>query len=405
MKRNRDTALDSRKALISPITAETYHALSPDDQRHYRPVPRKYERLPRVCIVLYGIALCCLVLLIVQSVSVAFSDWFNLYISAPIRGLLAALTAPLPFSLGELIIWLLPLGLGLALYHGIRHRCDTWRASGVFIGILFSIILTVFSLFVLGFSAGYRNTTLDKRLELEQESVSDEELRDTAKYLQQQLNATVSQITFEREGFSVMPWSLDEMNQKLSAAYDSFCATHDFIKDNAGQPKPVLASEALSYLHITGVYSFFTGEANINVNFPDYTIPYTAAHEMAHQRGIAREDEANMIAFLVCLESDDSYIRYSALLNMYEYVANALYDANASMLRSVNSSLDASVRGEMSAYNDFYETYRDSTASKVSGTVNNTYLQSQQVPAGTKSYGMVVDLTVAWCKTRPGLDP
>lgn len=380
----------------STITASTYLALPPQEQQTYHPIPRKYERLPRVCLVLYGIALACLVLLVLQSVSVSFSDWYGLHIGSAVRGLLAALTAPLPFSLGEAVIWLLPLGLVLVLRYGIRHRCDTWRTAGIFIGILCSIILTIFSIFVLGFSSGYRGSTLDKKLGLEQTEVTVTELDATARYLVQELDREVGAISFSRDGSSVMPYSLSEMNDKLSEAYDDFCQSHDFIRDNVGQPKPVLASEALSYLHITGVYSFFTGEANINVNFPDYTIPFTAAHEMAHQRGISREDEANMIAFLVCIGSDDPYIRYSGYLNMYEYVASALYRADSAKLREINTRLDANVRGEMSAYNEFYETYRDSAISKVSGTVNDTYLQSQKVPEGTASYGMVVDLTVAW---------
>jgi hypothetical protein len=52
----------------------------------------------------------------------------------------------------------------------------------------------------------------------------------------------------------------------------------------------------------------------------------------------------------------------------------------------------------MAAYNDFYDKYRDSTVSQVSGTINDSYLQSQGT-VGTKSYGMVVDLAVAYFKT------
>lgn len=394
-------AVKSKPKYPSPISRDAYCALSADMRRAYRPVPRRYERLPRVCLFLYGLAGVCLVLLILQTLSVSFSDWFNLYVSAPLRGLLAALTAPLPFSLGELTIILLPLVLALILRHAIRHRCDTWRTAGVFVGILFSVVLTIFSIFVLNFSASYRNSTLDKQIGLTRESVRAQDLADTSQILISHLNREAEELTFERDGASVMPYSLAEMNDKLSEAYDTFCASYDFVRDNAGTPKPVLFSEVMSYMHITGVYSFFTGESNINVNFPDYTIPYTAAHEMAHQRGIAREDEANMVAFLVCIGSDDAYIRYSAYLNVYEFVASALRSADSALYRSVSAELNSSVYGELVAYSNFYQPYRDSTASKVSNVVNNTYLQAQQVSAGTRSYGMVVDLTVAWYKAFP----
>ncbi|MBO5845558.1 MAG: DUF3810 family protein [Clostridia bacterium] len=146
-----------------------------------------------------------------------------------------------------------------------------------------------------------------------------------------------------------------------------------------------------------GSLFLFTGEANINVNFPDYTIPYTAAHELAHQRGIAREDEANFVAFLVCIESEDRYIRYSAYLNLYEYVANALYSADPDLYFQVRAKLSNDVKGEMRAYSEFYDKYRESVASDVSEAVNNTFLVIQGTE-GTKSYGMVVDLAVAYYK-------
>jgi len=151
----------------------------------------------------------------------------------------------------------------------------------------------------------------------------------------------------------------------------------------------------MTYTHISGVYTMFTGEANINVNYPDYVIPYTAAHELAHQRGIARENEANFVAFLVCLESEDPYIRYSGYLNMYEYVASALYSASPAYYSQVLASLDMRVRYEMIAYSEFFDRYRENVVAEVSEAVNNSYLVIQGTE-GTKSYGMVVDLAVAY---------
>ena len=162
--------------LPSPIKADLYRRLDPKVQAAYRPVDPRYERLPRFCWVLYGIAAVCLVLYIVQGASVAFSDWFNRTISAAGRTLLATLTNWLPFSLGEFCIFMLPVGLGLGLWYAIRHRCDTWRTAGVYIGILLSVVVSIFSVFVLNFSAGYRGSTLDVKLGLSQEKVSAEEL-------------------------------------------------------------------------------------------------------------------------------------------------------------------------------------------------------------------------------------
>ena len=162
----------------------------------------------------------------------------------------------------------------------------------------------------------------------------------------------------------------------------------------------MLLSHAMSYTHITGVYTYFTGEANLNVAFPDYTLPYTAAHELSHQRGIARENEANFVAFLVTAGSEDPYIRYSGYLNLFEYVASALYAADAELYTEVLKTLDANVIGELRAYSAFFDTYRDSVAADVSGAVNDTHLKLHGNSAGTASYGLVVDLAVALHKSR-----
>ena len=386
--------------LKSPITATEYLALPASTRTAYRPVNPKYERLPVACICLYALAAVCLILYFVMQYSVGFADWFNQTVSAPLRILFAALTSWLPFSLGELAILLIPLGLFLVLRHAVRERTVTWRTTLVYVGILLSVVATIFSVFVLNFAAGYRGSTLDQKLELQREDVSAEDLYQTAVILAEQVNREREEIVYATDGFSVMPYNLNDMNGHLSDAYASFSADHGFVTHVPSRVKPVMLSEVMSYLHITGVYSFFTGEANINVNFPDYTIPYTAAHELAHQRGIAREDEANFVAFLVCTESDDPYIRYSGYLNLYEYVANALYSADKDLYNKASAKLDKAVWGEMRAYSKFYEKYRDSAVSNVSSAVNDSYLQSQGTP-GTRSYGMVVDLAVAYYKTTP----
>jgi hypothetical protein len=216
------------------------------------------------------------------------------------------------------------------------------------------------------------------------------------------LEEVYQKITFTASGASVMPYSLTEMNAKLLDAYDQYTDQSDFLDDYPSRVKPIMLSEPMSYTHITGVYTFFTGEANLNVNFPDYTLPYTAAHELAHQRGIARENEANFIAFLVTDASDDPYIRYSGYLNLWEYVMNALYPLDGAGYQEILGMLDARVLGELKAYSAFFDTYRDAAVANVSSTVNDAYLKLHGNEAGVESYGLVVDLAIAYrCRIKP----
>jgi len=363
----------------------------------------KNKRLPRVCVAIYILTAVSAGLYLAFTQSAAFSDWFNQNISTHGRHLLATLTAWLPFSLAEAMICLLPFLLVLLIVLGYKHYCDTTREMFVYIGILISGLCVMGIIFVWNFAAGYYGSTLDQKLGLSREKSSADDLYQTAEFLRAELDELEKEVVFLEDGTSLMPYSYDEMNAKLTDAYERFCEKYDFMDTYTCRVKPIMLSEPMSYTHITGVYSFFTGEANINVNFPDYTVPYTAAHELAHQRGIAREDEANFIAFLVCMESDDPYIRYSGCLNVYEYVSSALRSADAKLYRRSYEKLPAAIKQEEVAYALFFEQYRENVSANVSQAVNNTYLQSQGASAGTRSYSMVVDLAVAYY--RPQFTP
>ncbi len=355
----------------------------------------RYERMPVFCLVLYGLALVSVGLYIATCQSVAFADWFNRTVSAAVRGVLSYLTGWLPFSLGELAIWMLPLTLFLVLRHAIKHYCGSWRSVTVYVGMMLSVVSLLFSLFVLTFTAGYRARPLNEKLDLEREKVSVTELYDTTVALVDAINAETENILFYTNDFSIMPYTFAEMNDKLAEAYANFSESHGFLPHAYSRVKPVALSEVMSHMHITGVYSFFTGEANVNIGFPDYTIPSTAAHELAHQRGIAREDEASFLSFLVCIGSDDPYIRYSGYVMAYEYVAGALYSADSKLYYQAVGMLNPEVLAEQAAYRDFFKQYEDTVVSDISSSINNSYLQSQGTP-GVKSYGMVVDLVVAY---------
>jgi len=363
-------------------------------------VKRKLPLVPKIFFLICALSG---VLYVIFIFSKSFADFFNRYISSVIRAVLAYATSWIPFSLAEFILILSPVILIAVIWVGAKKYSYSWRDVLIFCGSLISVLALVLSIFVMGFAPAYRGTTLDEKLGIERRDVSAEELYLTAEILSDKIWEEYRTVYYnDITDFSVMPYDYGEMNKKLLAAYDKACDKYPFIQRLNSRIKPVMLSEPMSYTHITGVYSFFTGEANININFPDYTIPFTAAHELAHQRGIAREDEANFMAFLVCIESDDAYIRYSAYTQLYEYVAASLSGADRGAYIKSWNSLPQPVASEMIAFGNFFKKYQHSTASKVTDKVNDKFLVSQGT-AGTKSYGMVVDLAVAYYlpKTEP----
>lgn len=361
---------------------------------------KKEVRLfPVPVIVILAISLVGVIVFCLFSVSTAFCDFIMKYVGTPIRASLAFVTNILPFSLAESLLIASPIIIVTASVVAIRRFSSSWRLTGAFMIRALSALCCVWIIFVFGFAGGYKGTSLDKKLGFERNKVSPEELEYTASVLLYEVNKLCNEVDFIPNGASVMPYSFDEMTKKLNEAYKVLEGQYDAIDTFYSRPKQVILSEPWTYTHIAGVYTFFTGESNINVNFPDYTLPFTTAHEMAHQRGISREDEANFVAFLACAASDDPYIRYSGYQNLYEYVRSALYSADKDAYSAVRGKEDIRVQYESYSYSLFFDKYRENVVANVSGTINNSYLQSQGT-VGTKSYGMVVDLACAFFKEK-----
>lgn len=358
--------------------------------------PRDIHRVSRAAIPIAAVVAAALALLLAARLFPRFADGYNRTVGAAIRGFLAHLTSWFPFSLAEWLLYAVPLlVVGVAVY-AYRRRSESWRTLFVYILDIVLVFGLLFALFAFSFGTGYCTTPLSKRLALEKAEVNAENLAAVAALLSAALAEQANGVAYGEDGFSVMPYDMRELNEKLMAAYRPVCETYPFLQTLNSRVKPVLASKAMSYTHVTGVYTYFTGEANVNVHFPDYTLPFTAAHELAHQRGIAREQEANFVAYLVCAASDDPYLRYSGTLNLFEYVLVALRTTDEEAYRAVVSALDARVLGELRAYSAFFEKYRGAKAANVSEKVNDTYLKLQGSSAGTGSYALVVELAVSY---------
>ena len=357
--------------------------------------------VPKWTVAFYITALISLVLYLIMVNSISFSDFFNQYIAAYFRAFTATISSFIGISVAELIIYMLVPTLVLFFIKVIKlvKAGDDNRVVRMYVAA-FGIISIFASSFVFSLASGYRGSSLDKRLGLEKEKISAQTLLELAEYLGDEVSRCSKDVDFVYGAHSVMPYSFSEMTDKINEAYSSVCEDYDFILDFKSSIKPVVASEVLSYAHILGIYTYYTGESNVNVNFPDYTLPYTCAHEMSHQRGFSREDEANFMAYLVCIASEDAYIQYSGYYNMYEYVMNALYSADKEAYSKVYYSTAREIRWESAAYGEFYEKYRENKVADVSNTVNNGYLQSQGQTQGVMRYGLVVDLMAAYYKTE-----
>jgi hypothetical protein len=159
-------------------------------------------------------------------------------------------------------------------------------------------------------------------------------------------------------------------------------------------PRPL--GWVLTRLAISGFYFPFTGEATVNAALPDAAVPFVAAHEMAHQRGIAPEDEANFQAYLACRESGLAAACYSGAIGAFGLAASALALASPDSIRTlIPGLLDAGPRADRAAIRDFW-TRHEGPASAAAERVNHAYLRANAQRGGIASYGRAVDLLLAY---------
>ena len=338
----------------------------------------------------------------VSRCSNGFAEFWARYPSQWIRAALAVITNIIPFSLAEFILLSMPILAAAYIIASNRaiSRCDDNSAFLRWLRPLVMIILILGSLFTAGFGPCYFRRGLADNIGLTEEAVTADDLASTAEKISAQIRE-IDGIVYDADGASVNLTPYSDLITEMNSAYREYCLENEYISTFYSVPKQISMSPVMTYTHISGVYSFFTGESNINWNYPDFILPFTVAHEMAHQRGIAREDEANFVAYLVCMSSENEYIRYSALTNMLQYTLSALYEADRdAYFELLRSEISEEIRGEFTAYAKFFEPYSSSVASEIVDSVNNGYLSSQGQSEGTASYGLVVDLVVAYYKTR-----
>ena len=323
-----------------------------------------------------------------------FADSYNRSFGEFFRSFGQKLTSWIPFSFAEYLMLVIPITAICVIYTIFRSDRAAFKkvCNGVF--LISMVLSTLYSAFVLTFAAGYHTIAISK-----QNNITEDMLSGAAIFLAEHLNDVSTEIHFTDDQGSTMPMSYSELFEKLNGSYASLDSSDAAKSGFYSCPKTVALSAPMTYTHISGVYSFFTGEANINVNYPDFIIPYTAAHEMSHQQGIAREDEANYAAYLICENSDDPYLRYSAYLNMFEFIANDLFVIDRDKYNSVYASLSEKVKEELNHYSVFFEKYRNSNISELSGKVNDVYLTAQGTE-GVVTYKRVTELFIKLLNDR-----
>ena len=337
----------------------------------------------------------CLAAKLIAVVFPAFADFFNRYISGFTRAVFASVTAIFPFSLAELaIITVIPLSL-LYLLYCIFCISGTDKLTRYLFNTL-GVTCLLLSAFILNLGIAYDCTPIEKKADLDADSITARDVYDACIIVLDELHGIEGTLPRDKSGAAISPHTFSDMTKKLNASYKNLYKDYPFLSRIYISPKRIALSKPMTYTGISGVYTFFTGEANINTNFPSYSVVFTTAHEMAHQRGVAPEDEANFMAFVACYTSDDDYIRYCSLVEIANFLANTLYYEDRALFEKAQSYFSEGAISEYKNYTEIYAPYRDNVVNEAANGINDAYLKAQGQSEGVASYSLVSALAAAY---------
>ena len=327
----------------------------------------------------------------------------------------AVLTGWIPFSLAELIVAAGPVVIIVLL---VRQVIRTVRVKevkdGVSVGTqrfvllmtavqnLLCLVAVIFFVYVIGCGVNYHRYSANAYLGLDVQESSVEELSGLLIELAQETSKLRMQLTTEDErGVYILPMNVRQLGNEAKQAYKNLAKEYPIFGGNYPAPKPVTASRLMSHTEITGVFTCWTMEANVNVDISPYSIGSTMCHELAHLRGFMREDEANYISILACRASDSIDLQYSGNMLALIYVGNALYGKNADLYFEIYGKYyDEGVIRDLRANNEYWDQFEDKKVAEVANKVNDTYLKANEQEDGVQSYGRDVDLLLAEYRQR-----
>ena len=324
----------------------------------------------------------------------AFAEWYALHPYSRLTASVGRLMGQIPFSVAELILYALIVCVLVTFVRMIVRTVRQKKAKPLadwLSGILLVAGILLF-LYAVGGGINYNRTSFSEEEGFVVSEYTAEDLEEVCEWLTEQVNAASGSV--ERDDSGEMLAGADAAAGAVEAL-ETLSLTYSSLEGTYPQPKGVLLSEILSYLSLTGVYSFFTIEANYNTDMTDYNIPFVMCHELSHLRGFMDEKEANFIAFLACISSDREDFVYSGYLSAWIYCTNRLNKADHEAVSALRAQLDENAKIDLAANNAYWDSF-EGTAAKVSDQVNDTYLKASGQSDGVYGYDRVVDLITAY---------
>ena len=243
------------------------------------------------------------------------------------------------------------------------------------------IALTVVALYSFSCEAAYNRKEMP--LPYYQEEVNRDDFAKIYNYFTDDLNACIEQLSFQDNG-DLKAKKLEVITKEVKEAYS--IVTDKYFHPYFGSVKGMFSSFVYREFQITGVTFSPLSEANINTMNTNAQIPFTVAHELAHTKGVMREDDANQLAFYVCLNSKSPYLRYSAYTEFYYQIKNMASGSylTEEQLNQATSKPNEAYGKTIKYISDYWSKHK--LLKDIGEWWNNLYIKNSGVSEGTNSY-------------------
>jgi hypothetical protein len=320
-----------------------------------------------------------------------------------VQRVMGHLTAWTAVPLGETLLLAL-VAVSFTLITRTLARTSPFRQGlfSVLAGLLLAAGLAYWA-FLLSWGLNYSREPFGISAGLDTSPASADELESLSRALAEEANAARALVQEDGAGVMRLGAGREGALRLAPEGFREVERAHPFLRGPSLQPKFLLLSTLASYAGISGIYSPFTGEANVNATLPDPDLPFAASHEIAHQRGFAREDEANYLGYLASRLHPDSDFRYSGLLSASLYVQHALSGVRRAAADNIEKMRSPGVRRDVLALQAWANRYAG-PVQEAGEKVNDAYLKTQGQAAGIQSYGRVVDLLLAERRAKAARD-
>ncbi|MDF2546942.1 MAG: hypothetical protein K0R93_1840 [Anaerosolibacter sp.] len=316
---------------------------------------------------------------------------------------LSCITGVFPFSIGEIIVICLILFIAFNiisfLYHVAREKQNRRETILGYSKALLLHISLFYFVFIFIWGLNYHRMPFSHIAGLDVKPSSVKELNILCVSLIDRANALRERAFEDQDGIMKLSKNKSDIFSRTHLGFMNVSHSIPALGGNYGRPKGVIFSKAMSYMGISGIFFPFTAEANVNIDIPDAMIPSTACHEMAHQRGFAREDEANYIAYLASTIHPDADFQYSGVLLALLHSMNALYAHDSASYKKLKLLYDEGLQRDLANVTVYWKQY-EGPIERVHTKMNDVYLKSNMQEDGVHSYGRMVDLLLAEHRTK-----